>query len=606
MKLFRANLSGKVAILVVVSLILAALASWLSASTALEREARSRAAERQEANMRVAWDILHQYGKELRVQDGVLWADQTRLNGLIDPVDRIKQLVGGTATLFMGDTRVTTNVVKADGTRAVGTKLAKGPVYDAVLGNGKAFRGEAEILGVSYFTAYDPLRDAAGKVIGVLYVGIPKDVFMSSTSQIETSLLLLSGLVTIVLGGATYLIGRRLFSPLNRIVGAMGALAAGDPSVPMPWASRSDDIGAMARAMLGFQQAAVEKVQLARQATEARTAVEHARQQAEALRAEEVRWQKEATEAIATGLAQLSKGNLAFRLTNPFHATYEALRSDFNAAGAKLQQALSAVAADSGAILEVTDEISSSADDLARRTEAQSESLETTTRSVQEIFATVRKTSEGASHAREIVAKAKASAESSGEVVRQAVEAMSGIEQSARQIDQIIGVINDIAFQTNLLALNAGVEAARAGEAGRGFAVVASEVRALAQRSADAAKQIKTLIAASSHRVDQGVELVGETGRVLERIIEQVADINTTVIDIAASAKDQAEGLDRVVATIAQMEKITRQNADMVDKSAAASHGLQSLSESLASSVARFTLDHRQAEVARPALRKAA
>ena len=556
--------------------------------------------------MRVAWDVLHQYGKDLRVQDGVLWADQTRLNGLVDPVDRIKRLVGGTATLFMGDTRVTTNVVKADGTRAVGTKLAKGPVYDAVLLNGKSFRGEADILGVSYFTAYDPVLDASGKVIGVLYVGIPQDVFMSSTSHIEISLLLVSGLVTIVLGLITYLIGRRLFSPLNRIVGAMQALAAGDPSVPLPWASRSDDIGAMARAMLAFQHAAVEKVQLSQQAAAARTAVENARQQAEALRIEEVRWQKEATDSIATGLAQMSKGNLAFRLTQPFQSTYETLRLDFNATIAKLQQALSTVAVDSSALLEVTDEISAAADDLSRRTEAQSASLESTTQSVHDIFATVRKTSEGASHAREIVAQAKASAESSGEVVRQAVEAMSGIEQSARQIDQIIGVINDIAFQTNLLALNAGVEAARAGEAGRGFAVVASEVRALAQRSADAAKQIKSLIAASSQRVDQGVELVGETGRVLERIIEQVADINTTVIDIAASAKDQVEGLNRVVATIAQMDKITRQNADMVDKSAAASHGLASLSESLASSVARFTLDNRQAVVARPASRKAA
>jgi methyl-accepting chemotaxis protein len=167
---------------------------------------------------------------------------------------------------------------------------------------------------------------------------------------------------------------------------------------------------------------------------------------------------------------------------------------------------------------------------------------------------------------------------------------MSEIENSAQQISQIIGVIDEIAFQTNLLALNAGVEAARAGDAGRGFAVVASEVRALAQRSADAAKEIKALISASSAQVDRGVNLVGETGKVLERILTQVTQINGVVVDIAASAEEQATGLQQVNTAVNQMDQVTQQNAAMVEEATAASHALTSEADTLARLIARFEL----------------
>ena len=185
---------------------------------------------------------------------------------------------------------------------------------------------------------------------------------------------------------------------------------------------------------------------------------------------------------------------------------------------------------------------------------------------------------------------AKADAENSGEVVRETVSAMSGIEASSKQIGNIIGVIDEIAFQTNLLALNAGVEAARAGDAGRGFAVVATEVRALAQRSADAAKEIKTLISASSQQVDAGVKLVGETGKALGRIVEQVAKLNGLVGDIAASAQEQATGLDEVNTAVNQMDQVTQQNAAMVEQSTAASHSLAEEAEELARLVGQFRI----------------
>jgi methyl-accepting chemotaxis protein len=172
--------------------------------------------------------------------------------------------------------------------------------------------------------------------------------------------------------------------------------------------------------------------------------------------------------------------------------------------------------------------------------------------------------------------------------VGNAVAAMSEIEKSSGQISQIIGVIDEIAFQTNLLALNAGVEAARAGEAGRGFAVVASEVRALAQRSADAAKEIKALISASTTQVASGVELVGETGRVLGRILVQVTEINGIVAEIAASAAEQSTGLAEVNTAVNQMDQLTQQNAAMVEQSTAASHSLAHEADALATLIGRF------------------
>src|SRR5690606_31894959 len=215
-------------------------------------------------------------------------------------------------------------------------------------------------------------------------------------------------------------------------------------------------------------------------------------------------------------------------------------------------------------------------------------SLEETAAALDEITATVNRTADGARQASRVVQTARNEAEASGAVVSDAVAAMTAIEQSSNQIGAIIGVIDEIAFQTNLLALNAGVEAARAGDAGRGFAVVASEVRALAQRSADAAKEIKTLITASGRQVEQGVALVGQTGQALGRIVAEVAEIDGLMSEISASAQEQATGLQQVNTAVNQMDQVTQQNAAMVEESTAASHSLAQEADVLAASVARF------------------
>ncbi|HEX3984553.1 MAG TPA: methyl-accepting chemotaxis protein, partial [Acidisoma sp.] len=254
---------------------------------------------------------------------------------------------------------------------------------------------------------------------------------------------------------------------------------------------------------------------------------------------------------------------------------------------------MQSVAANTAAVRSGAAEIGQATDDLSHRTEQQAASLEETAAALDEITATVRKTAASVDEARHLVEEARGGAERSGKVVRDAVAAMGGIENSSRQIGNIIGVIDEIAFQTNLLALNAGVEAARAGEAGRGFAVVATEVRALAQRSADAAKEIKTLISASGQQVALGVKLVGETGQALSMIVEQVMRLNGLVGEIAASAGEQATGLQQVNTAVNQMDQVTQQNAAMVEEATAATHGLTHEAEELAQRVGQFDVGNR-------------
>jgi methyl-accepting chemotaxis protein len=287
-------------------------------------------------------------------------------------------------------------------------------------------------------------------------------------------------------------------------------------------------------------------------------------------------------------LRHLAEGDLTARIGEAFPGEYEKLRTDFNEAMGKLQEAMKTIVVNSGGIRTGAGEISQASDDLSRRTEQQAASLEETAAALDEITATVRKTAEGSKQANSVVATTRSDAEASGQVVQETVAAMAEIEKSSKQISQIIGVIDEIAFQTNLLALNAGVEAARAGEAGRGFAVVASEVRALAQRSSEAAKEIKGLISASSQHVETGVELVGEAGKALQGIVVKVNEISGLVSEIAASAQEQATALAEVNTAINQMDQVTQQNAAMVEQSTAASHSLTQEAEELMGLIARF------------------
>ncbi len=295
-----------------------------------------------------------------------------------------------------------------------------------------------------------------------------------------------------------------------------------------------------------------------------------------------------AIQAISIGLKAMSEGELTTQLSTPFVPSMEELRGNFNTTLIRLRETLDAIGENATAIADGSREISENADSFSKRSEQQAASLEETAAALEEITTTVRDSSERAQEAGKLVARTKEGAEASGDVVRNAVSAMDDIQKSSNEITSIIGVIDEIAFQTNLLALNAGVEAARAGEAGKGFAVVAQEVRELAQRSAKAAKEIKALISTSSQLVKNGVDLVGQTGRSLELIVQQVGDINSNVVAIVEAAREQSLGLKEVNVAVNSMDQATQQNAAMAEESTAASTNLASQAASLRQSLDGF------------------
>jgi methyl-accepting chemotaxis protein len=425
----------------------------------------------------------------------------------------------------------------------------------------------------------------------------------------ETVMLLIGvGLAAIVIIGALalWMVGAKISGPLNRLSELMKALAAGDLNVSVGGANRGDELGDMARSVEVFKQTAVERARVEDVAAMARASADAERERAAADRARDAETVATAIRALSDGLNRLAKGDLTARLDQGFSGEHVQVRDDFNAAVDKLSETLRAVVTSTSAISSGTREISTASDDLSHRTEQQAASLEETAAALEQITTTVKKSAEGAKHAADVVSNADQDAKKGAVIVKQAVEAMDAIAKSSGQIGQIIGVIDEIAFQTNLLALNAGVEAARAGDAGKGFAVVASEVRALAQRSAEAAKEIKGLISASTTQVDAGVNLVAESGKALERIITQVSEINRVVADIAAGAHEQATGLQQVNVAISQMDQSTQQNATMVEESTAASHSLTQETTELASLVERFRVGGGGAPSLRRELEKVA
>jgi methyl-accepting chemotaxis protein len=402
-----------------------------------------------------------------------------------------------------------------------------------------------------------------------------------------TFLLILGGLAAVMISGF-FSIRAWIVAPMKSLSSIMDHLARGDFQVRVEGEDRRDELGSMARAVQVFKDAGLEKQRLEAETVAQRSLSEQEHIRAERAKAQTAKEQAQVVTSVGTGLERLSAGDLTFQLKEVFTPEYEKLRTDFNGAMSQLQQTMQTVVGRTHGLRSGGLEITQASDDLSKRTEQQAASLEETAAALDEITATVRKTAEGAVEARKVVAIAKEDAEKSSAVVNEAVGAMTRIEDSSRQIGQIIGVIDEIAFQTNLLALNAGVEAARAGDAGRGFAVVASEVRALAQRSAEAAKEIKTLISASTDQVAQGVDLVGQTGRALARIAEQVAQINGVVTEIAASAQEQATGLHQVNAAVNQMDQVTQQNAAMVEQATAAAHSLREETDALSDLISQF------------------
>ncbi|WP_234188906.1 methyl-accepting chemotaxis protein [Shinella sp. NM-101] len=382
-----------------------------------------------------------------------------------------------------------------------------------------------------------------------------------------------------------------LKGPIGQITGAMRRLADGFLDTGISGEGRADEIGDMARALGVFKENALSKIRIEEESEQQRAAAETERARNDAEKQALDRQIDFAVDALAAGLGRLAQGDLSRQIETPFTGRLEQLRQDFNVSLVRLQDTLGQIRNNALSIQRSGSDMLQSADALSKRTESQASSLEETAAAVEQITATVRSSAERAHEANLVVGTTKRSADSSAEVVSNAIAAMGRIEGASRQIEQIIEVIDDIAFQTNLLALNAGIEAARAGEAGKGFAVVAQEVRELAQRSASAAREIKGLIEKSTSEVSAGAHLVQETGAVLASISQQIVTVSQHVDMMATASRDQAAALQEVNGSVNQMDQMTQQNASMVDLTTTASRKLAGDADTLMMLVEQFRLE---------------
>ncbi|TRB03320.1 HAMP domain-containing protein [Agrobacterium tumefaciens] len=489
-------------------------------------------------------------------------------------------------------------LIAADGTLRAGTLAGENGVAPELLSaakeqmSGSVFAGGSQ---GSYFYSYVPVNLFGQSHL--LVIGQEKSKVLASADELAKWAGLTTLAVLFGMGIVGYVFSSRLTKPLKDITGLMNRLNNGDQTIEIRSVSRSDEIGIMARALESFRQSAADKVRMEEEAIQRNGQLEHERQLRETDRARSAAELEVAVSELATGLKNLAEGRLDHRIEHPFAPSLDQLRQDFNGSMTRLQATMRQIRDNVEMIQGNGNQMAEAAEDLSKRTEQQAASLEETAAAVDEITVTVRSSAERAKDADQIVRQAKRSADDSAIVVDNAIDAMGRIEEASRQIEQITGVIDEIAFQTNLLALNAGVEAARAGDAGKGFAVVAQEVRELAQRSAKAAKEIKVLINKSTAEVNTGSHLVQETGAVLAKISTQIVTISHHVETIARGSHDQSCALQGVNSTVNQMDQMTQHNAAMVEETTAASRELASQADSLLALVQQFRIEGNAREL---------
>ncbi|WP_162651697.1 methyl-accepting chemotaxis protein [Lentilitoribacter sp. Alg239-R112] len=495
-----------------------------------------------------------------------------------DMIDTVGRISGETATVFAWDAktedfwRKTTNIIKPDGNRAVGTQLGqKGAVYPVLTG-GKTFRGEANILGTDYFTIYQPIFASDGSVNGILYAGVQSSKIQAISNEILSKLMYFSIGIVLVAIASLVLLTRNIFGGIPKLTAVATKMSDGDYENEPPLQEQNNELGTLARAIENLRQHALSAQETEAESKQMQHQVQQERDEREEQKKAKDHEVANTVQQLGAGLDRLAHGDLTVTLDTPFPDGMDELRINFNNSVSKLQSTLSSIVEGSGSIDQNSHEMKASADDLSRRTEQQAASLEETAAALDEITSTVKEASSRANEAAEMAQNAKVDTDRSGEVVGDAVAAMEGIEKVSSEISNIINVIDEIAFQTNLLALNAGVEAARAGEAGKGFAVVAQEVRELAQRSATAAKEIQALIDRSTSEISNGVDLVKRTGEALVGIATHVTNINGQISSIATAAEEQLTGIQEVNSAVNAMDKMTQQNAAMVEESNAVTH----------------------------------
>ncbi|WP_282077845.1 methyl-accepting chemotaxis protein [Epibacterium ulvae] len=518
---------------------------------------------------------VYEYGKRVGVV--AIEVPLSRLKQILKPAD----LLGETGLTYLVNAEgFALSPSPHEGGFKVLDKLPDSPQLQAALaGETAAFDGVRGISGNTVTANSSVVKTPSGEIWGIVLEMDEVEANAGLNALVKTSLMELSVIALLVIGLAVFL-GRTISKRVSGIGKSMARTAAFKYSDKVEGSHVSDEIGEMAKTL----------EQLNARLSEAAADQERA--------AEAQIKNKEEVDLLSDTLVEVAGGDFRKSLTDGFPDSHAALAQRVGGAVANLAGGITQVKESSFNIRKGAEEISHAADDLSTRTESQAATLEQTAAALEEVTASVKSAVETVQNVENTASSARQQAEKSGEMVQTTIAAMKEIADSSTHISQIIGVIDDIAFQTNLLALNAGVEAARAGEAGRGFAVVASEVRALAQRSSDAALEIKTLIESSEKHVERGVTLVDDTGAALVDIVRRVSDIAGLVSGIAKSSEEQSLALSEINTGMVELDKVTQSNAAMVEETTAASHMLLGDSRKLAGHVEAFKIDNDQSDAA--------
>lgn len=483
---------------------------------------------------------------------------------------------------------------------------------------------EAQIGNLRIFVS--ALINEDGELAGYLSTGFSTTEIQDHVKQAHILAGIIGTVSFVLFAIMLQLVTRSVSRPIEGLISSIDGLQKGDMETEIPAASRGDELGRLGRALLDFKESIQESKRLQHEklaADEAQRALEKKNEEEERKREkvelrlknerDEIERERRASErkqeeerqteramrnaeqqkvvdTLGEALHSLKMQDLSAHIVEPFPEEYETLRQDFNETVETLSTVMQAISGSGLTIADNVAELSAAANDLSIRTERSAASLEETSSALEQMTASVNSASNGASEAASLVQKTRGASESGREIVEKAVSAMDKIKNSSSEISKITTVIDDIAFQTNLLALNAGVEAARAGEAGRGFAVVASEVRALAQRSSEAAREISDLISESGIQVGQGVDLVDRVGSSLTSIVDSVTEVSSHVSGIATTLEEQAIGIREINQSVTDMDQATQRNAAMFEETTAATQSLAQEARKLSDEISGFKI----------------